>query len=306
MTAAQAGPDRVGGPPLASSVDAGPTTGRTRLRVDISYDGTDFSGWASQPRRRTVQAELEEALARVLREPAALTVAGRTDAGVHAVGQVAHLDVDTETWSTLEGSLLRRLAGVLPTDVRVRSVRPAPGGFDARFSAIWRRYVYRIADSRWGVDPLRRRDTLATLRPLDDGAMAVAARSLLGERDFAAFCRRREGATTIRELQGLDVERAGDVIVISARADAFCHSMVRSLVGSLLAVGEGRRTTDWPSGLLASRERVSAVAVAPAHGLTLVEVGYPSDHELAGRAEQTRQRRDPSVHPPRRRAVRAR
>jgi tRNA pseudouridine38-40 synthase len=285
------------GPPLFSSSD-GPDSApeQIRLRLDIGYDGTDFSGWAAQPGRRTVQGELEEALARVMRAPAALTVAGRTDAGVHATGQVAHLDVAAESWTVLGESLVRRLAGVLPTDIRVRSIAPAPAGFDARFAAIWRRYAYRIADSPWGGQPLRRRDTLATLRPLDDKAMAAAAQRLLGEHDFAAFCRRREGATTIRELQRLDVDRSDDIITVTARADAFCHSMVRSIVGALLAVGEGRKGSDWPAGLLPCRERVSGVAVAAAHGLTLLEVGYPPDPELAARAERTRRRRDHPRH----------
>lgn len=285
MTGDRAGP--VNGPPVA------PPAGSSvvRVRLDVSYDGTDFSGWAAQPGRRTVQAELEGALSRVLREPVALTVAGRTDAGVHATGQVAHLDITGAGWSALRDSLLRRLAGVLPGDVRVRCLAPAPPGFDARFAAIWRRYVYRIVDGRWGVDPLRRTDTLATLRPVDDVAMAAAAARLLGEHDFAAFCRRREGATTVRDLHRLDVDRDGDVITVTARADAFCHSMVRSLVGALLAVGAGRRAPDWPGALLHQGQRVSAVAVAPAHGLTLVEVGYPPDDELAIRVVQTRQRR---------------
>ena len=238
---------------------------RTRLRLEIAYAGTGFSGWASQPGRRTVQSEIEYALAQILRAPAALTVAGRTDAGVHAVGQVAHVDVDPRSWDELAGSIVRRLAGLLPGDVRVRSVVPAADGFDARFSAIYRRYTYRIGDARWGVDPLRRHDTLATSRRLDDEAMQAAAQRLLGEHDFAAFCRRREGATTIRELQRLDVERDGDddgdgdgdgdgdIVTVTARADAFCHSMVRSLVGALLAVGEGRKADVWPAGLLPCR-----------------------------------------------------
>jgi tRNA pseudouridine38-40 synthase len=293
MTGTQPDPQRMEAPPLVCVSDAlGSRPELIRLRLDLGYDGTDFSGWAAQPGRRTVQAELEEALSRVLREPAAITVAGRTDAGVHATGQVAHLDVAAAAWDALAQSLVRRLAGVLPADIRVRSIAPAPAGFDARFAAIWRRYAYRIADSRWGGQPLRRRDTLATLRPLDHEAMAAGAARLLGEHDFAAFCRRREGATTIRELQRLDVEREDDVITVTARADAFCHSMVRSIVGALLAVGDGRKGTDWPSGLLPCRERVSGVAVAPAHGLTLLEVGYPPDTELAARTEQTRRRRD--------------
>ena len=257
-----------------------------RARLDVSYEGTEFSGWARQPGRRTVQGVLEDALATVLRIPAvALTVAGRTDAGVHASGQVAHADVPRLPDR-------RRLAGLLPADVRVRDVRAAPAGFDARFSATRRRYEYRIVDDPASADPLRRRFVLAWPRPLDATAMADAATALVGLHDFAAFCRRREGATTVRALERLDVARdAGGELVCTVVADAFCHSMVRSLVGALLAVGEGRREPAWPAALLAREERASDVSVAPPHGLTLVEVGYPPDDELAARAETTRARR---------------
>jgi tRNA pseudouridine38-40 synthase len=259
------------------------------VRLDLGYDGTDFSGWAVQPGRRTVQGELTTALAQILRVPVSLTVAGRTDAGVHASGQVAHLDVPAEVWATLGGSLVRRLAGVLSADVRVRSAVPAPEGFDARFSALRRRYSYRLTDSTWGADPLRRQDTLAWPRRLDVDAMAAAAAALLGEHDFAAYCKRREGATTIRALLALDVVRGPDgVITLTVEADAFCHSMVRSLVGALLAVGEGRREAAWPASLLDRTERANDVAVVPPHGLTLVAVDYPADAELAARADVTR------------------
>lgn len=280
--------------------------GLVRVRLSVAYDGTGFSGWAAQPGRRTVQGVLEEALARVLRVPVGLTVAGRTDAGVHATGQVAHLDLAAGVWDGLGGrradapgvDLVRRLAGVLPADVRVRAVARAADGFDARFSAVWRRYAYRVVDSPSGADPLRRHDTLAWPRPLDLSALAEASAGLLGEHDFAAFCKRREGATTIRALQRLDWDRDGaGVLTATVRADAFCHSMVRSLVGALLAAGEGRKPADWPASLLAGRERSSAVAVAPAHGLTLVEVGYPPDAELAARAETTRRRRELPAQP---------
>ena len=171
----------------------------TRLRLDISYDGTDFSGWAEQPGRRTVQGELQAALARVLRIPTPqLTVAGRTDAGVHARGQVAHVDVPASVWEAEGERLLRRLAGVLPPDVRVTAVAPAPPGFDARFSALVRRYVYRVSDAPGGVDPLRRHEVLWHRRPLDVDRMNEAAAALLGEHDFAAYCRKREGASTVR------------------------------------------------------------------------------------------------------------
>lgn len=268
-----------------ATIEAGPLR---RVRLDVSYDGTDFSGWAVQPDRRTVQSVLEAALATVLRIPAvSLTVAGRTDAGVHASGQVAHVDLDGE----LPELLLRRLNGVLPPDIRVRAVRVVPAAFEARFSALWRRYEYRITDAPWGVDPLLRRTVLAWPRSLNEAAMAVAADRLIGLHDFAAFCRRREWATTVRALRQLTVQRAGPDITCTVVADAFCHSMVRSLVGSLLAVGDGRQPIEWPASLLTLGKRASSVVVAPAHGLTLVEVGYPPDAELADRSEQTRARR---------------
>ncbi len=258
-----------------------------RVRLDLAYDGTGFSGWARQPGRRTVQETLELALATVLRLPAvALTVAGRTDAGVHANGQVAHCDVPE-----LPDKLVRRLAGVLPADVRVTRARVVPADFDARFAALWRRYEYRICDAESGASPLRRSAVLSWPRRLDVAAMASAAQSVLGLHDFAAFCKRREGATTIRTLLECGVGRAEDEIACRVVADAFCHSMVRSLVGALVAVGERRRPPDWPASLLARTERADDVAVAPAHGLTLVAVGYPPDDELAARAARTRNRR---------------
>ena len=266
--------------------------GLVRVRLAIAYDGGRFSGWAAQPGRRTVQGVLEEALTRLLRVPVALTVAGRTDAGVHATGQVAHTDLP----ATADGpELMRRLARLLPPDVRVRSVQPAPAGFDARFSALWRRYAYRVADDPVAADPLRRYDTLTWARRLDRDAMQAAADRLLGEHDFAAFCRRREGASTVRTLQQLDWARdATGVLTATVRADAFCHSMVRSLVGALLAVGEGRRPPDWPAAQLARTDRSGEITVAPAHGLTLLEVGYPPDGELSARAAATRRRREPA------------
>jgi tRNA pseudouridine38-40 synthase len=265
-----------------------------RVRVDLAYDGGGFSGWARQPGRRTVQSVVEDALGTVLRLPVGLTVAGRTDAGVHAVGQVAHGDVPAGAWAAVAPTVVRRLAGVLPADVRVTAVAPAPAGFDARFSALFRQYAYRVADAPWGADPLRRHDTLAWPRRLDLAALRQAAAGLLGEHDFAAYCRRRDGATTVRRLRALDWARADDdVLVATVEADAFCHSMVRGLIGALLAVGEGRRPPGWPAALLTARERSSAVAVAPAHGLTLLHVGYPPDADLATRAEATRRRRDP-------------
>lgn len=233
-----------------------------------------------------MQGLLEDALATVLRleEPPTLTVAGRTDAGVHAIGQVAHVDL-----SALPDGLQRRLHGVLDPDVRVPAVGVAPPGFDARFSALSRAYRYRLTD---GVpDPLRRHDTVAHPRPLDAALMAEAAGRLPGEHDFAAYCRRREGATTVRTLLRLDVRRDADLVTVDVEADAFCHNMVRALVGALVAVGEGRRPVEWPAQVLAAGVRDPAVTVAPPHGLTLVAVCYPPDDEVAARAQSTRRRR---------------
>jgi tRNA pseudouridine38-40 synthase len=238
---------------------------------------------------------LEAALARVLRleDPPRLTVAGRTDAGVHAIGQVAHVDLEVtpDHHEALDLIRLQRgLNGVLPPDVRVWSLAPAPPGFDARFSALSRRYGYRIAEQVGS--PLRRHDTLTWARPLDLTRMNTASEALLGEHDFAAFCKRREGATTIRRLHRLDWTREGDGVLLgTVVADAFCHSMVRALVGALLAVGEGRKPVDWPGTVLGAAVRNSSVAVAPAHGLTLHEVRYPEDEALAARVEQTRRLR---------------
>jgi tRNA pseudouridine38-40 synthase len=264
-----------------------PLPGQLRVRLDLAYDGSDFAGWAAQPGRRTVQGVLEDALAVLLRGPAPRsTVAGRTDAGVHARGQVAHVDLPDER--AADPLLLRRLNGLLPADVRVRRTSVAPDGFDARFSALARTYRYRLSDGPEHVDPLRR-DVLVWPRPLDVVALRAAAPALLGEHDFAAYCRRREGATTVRALLELAWERGEDgLLVMTIRADAFCHSMVRSVVGAMLAVGEGRRPAGWPGSLLERRERATDVAVAPPHGLTLEAVSYPPDAELLSRQAVTR------------------
>ncbi|WP_280218748.1 tRNA pseudouridine(38-40) synthase TruA [Nocardia neocaledoniensis] len=259
-----------------------------RVRLGISYDGTDFTGWARQPGLRTVQGTLEESLSKVFREPIQLTVAGRTDAGVHAEGQVAHFDTTGELDAD---KLLYRMARFLPKDVRITDVAPAPADFDARFSAIRRHYVYRLTTARYGANPLSARSVVAAKPGLDLDAMRAASRHLLGLHDFAAFCRRREGATTVRELQRFDWVRDGERLDAHVSADAFCWSMVRSLVGAVLAVGEGRRTPEWVASLLTESERSSSVTVAPAHGLSLVRVDYPADADLAARNAQTRETR---------------
>jgi tRNA pseudouridine38-40 synthase len=270
-----------------------------RLRLDLAYDGTDFSGWAAQPDRRTVEGEVSAALTTVLRasEPVRLVVAGRTDAGVHARGQVAHADVDPDAYAAAPGrsdrspddALAARLRGVLPRDVIVRSVSVAPEGFDARFSAIWRRYRYRLCDDPGSLDPVRRRDTVVVGSPLDVASMNAAATHLIGLHDFAPFCRKREGATTIRRLTAYTWDRAPDGTVEgTVVADAFCHSMVRALVGCVVAVGEQRLGPDFAAELLRGGVRDPRVKVMPAHGLSLEEVGYPPDSELATRAVESR------------------
>ena len=266
----------------------------TRLRLDVSYDGADFSGWAVQPGRRTVAGVLLEALNRLARAESTfgLTVAGRTDAGVHATGQVCHVDLPAELHDELRRSLLRRLAALMPPDARVRRITEVPDTFDARFSATFRRYEYRVMDTTWGPEPLRRFDTIGWVRPLDLERLNAGAAGLVGEHDYAAFCKRKEHATTIRAITRLDWRRDPDgVCVATVQADAFCQSMVRSLVGAMLTVGDGRRDPSWPARLLTLRERSSEVTVAPANGLTLIEVGYPGEDEYAARADATRRMR---------------
>jgi tRNA pseudouridine38-40 synthase len=268
--------------------------GFVRVRLDLSYDGAEFSGWAKQRTRRTVQGELESAIQTVLRlpDPVDLTVAGRTDAGVHARGQVAHVDLPEDVWHAQGEKLLRRLAGKLPWDVRVWRVSQAPYGFNARFAAIWRRYAYRVGDHPGGVDPLLRGHVLWHDRPVDVELMNEAARRLLGEHDFAAYCKKREGATTIRTLLELYWERdANGLAVATVRADAFCHNMVRALVGAMILVGDGHRPVGFPGEVLAGRVRHSAVNVVRPHGLTLEEVGYPADELLAARNKEARNMR---------------
>ncbi|MGW3629466.1 tRNA pseudouridine(38-40) synthase TruA [Streptomyces sp. NPDC005122] len=270
--------------------------GFVRVRLDLSYDGTEFSGWAKQAGgRRTVQGEIEDALRTVTRSHETgyeLTVAGRTDAGVHARGQVAHVDLPAELWAEHREKLLKRLAGRLSKDVRVWSLTEAPAGFNARFSAVWRRYAYRVTDNAGGVDPLLRNHVLWHDWPLDVGAMNRAAADLVGEHDFAAYCKKREGATTIRTLQELSLVRGDDgIITATVRADAFCHNMVRSLIGALLFVGDGHRGPEWPGKVLAAGVRDSAVHVVRPHGLTLEEVGYPADELLAARNKEARNKR---------------
>lgn len=269
-----------------------------RVRLDLAYDGTDFHGWAAQKNGlRTVQGLLEEKLALVLRRPVELVVAGRTDAGVHADGQVAHVDIPADAFThrslTQPADLVRRLARILPPDVRLHGASLAPAGFDARFSALRRHYIYRVTTFGPGPRPVRARDTAHWRRPIDLDKVQMASDVLLGLHDFAALCKARDGATTIRDLQTFhwrDVSTAREPQTYEAHvvADAFCWSMVRSLVGAVLTIGEGKRDKGFAERLLTQNSRSSEVPVAPAEGLTLTQVDYPEDSKLAERAELTR------------------
>ncbi len=273
-----------------------------RLRLDFGYDGTAFSGWAMQPGKRTVEDELSAALTLILRasSPVRLTVAGRTDAGVHARGAVAHVDVDPAAFALLPGrahrtpaqAALTRLNGLLPQDIVIHDVSLAPEGLHARFSATQRRYLYRICDQPALLDPLRRHDTVVHRRRLDVRAMHEASQRLLGLADFAAFCQRREGATTIRTLLEYSWTRTADgTVCATVVADAFCRSMVRALVGAVVPVGDGRRPLGWPAEVLVAGQRHPAVVVMPPHGLSLEEVTYPADGQLGVRHRESRVRR---------------
>lgn len=279
--------------------------GRVRVRLDLAYDGTSFKGWGIQPALRTVQGELEAGLAKIVREKVRVTVAGRTDAGVHASGQVVHVDILEEQWRrmpgrsgrTSEDSIIQRLAAVLPSDIAVHRAQVVSRDFDARFSALARTYRYRICDDYVRRDPLRR-DVAFHKRHLDAEAMDDAARALIGEHDFLSFCKPREDATTIRTLHEIAWERpetgrdAGLVVAV-VKADAFCHRMVRSIVGASVAVGEGRLDAEWMAALVTIPRRdeaVSAPMFAPS-GLTLERIEYPKESEWAARASQTRGKR---------------
>ena len=281
--------------------------GFLRVRLDLAYDGGPFSGWAVQPGRRTVQGTLEEAIALLIRRPIRVTVAGRTDAGVHARGQVVHVDFTEAEWMGLNRgveldpavALLRRLRGSLSRGlgeltgaIEVHKVAIATVGFDARFSALWRRYSYRIADGPLLWDPLGRSSTLWHQDRLDVARLNEGASQLLGLQDFRSYCKPRQGATTIRELQRFEFARGADgVLVATVQADAFCHNMVRSLVGSALLVGAGIEEPGWLHERLLTRQRDAKSVLAAPHPLVLEEVAYPSASGLLARAELTRARR---------------
>ncbi len=243
----------------------------TVVRLTLAYDGTGFRGWAKQRDQRTVEGVLRGALSWYLGSAPRLSVAGRTDAGVHARGQVASFrwpdDVETER-------LQRSLNAMLAPEVVALQARLAPEGFDARFSATAREYRYRIDVGPWP-DPFRAGFVWHRPGPLALPGMRAAARHLVGERDFAAFCRRPpDGSGTVRRLERLSVARAGDRVEVLARANAFAHQMVRSLVGTLVLVGAGGLDPDEVPKILASGDRNRAGQMAPARGLTLERAVY--------------------------------
>ena len=267
-----------------------PESGFRRLRIDIAYDGTAFFGWATQPDRRTIQDHVEEAIARISRSNVESVVAGRTDAGVHATGQVIHVDLADALFA--DGlsyvDLRYKLNRILDEDVRIMEISDAPEGFHARFSALRRIYTYKILDNNDVIPPLSRYDVAPWYRPLDAELMNKASALVLGHHDFAAFCKFKEGGTTIRTLEKYQWHRdETGLLVAEVVADAFCYSMVRNLVGAVVCVADGRKDPSWMAELLANKERVSDSLVFPARGLSLTQVDYPSDQELIDRAQVT-------------------
>jgi tRNA pseudouridine38-40 synthase len=239
---------------------------------------------------------MESAISGLTRTNVELVVAGRTDAGVHATAQVAHVDLPErdkygKEWKTQD--LVYRLNRMLTEEIRIKAITAAPAYFHARFSALRRTYIYKIADGQRQVDPLKRFDIVPWYRHLDLSRMNDASSRLLGEHDFATFCKPGGSGTTIRRLETFSWERMGDAsLVATVTADAFCYSMVRNIVGAVVCVGEGRFEPEWISTLLQNKTRVSESMVFPARGLTLVGVEYPKESELQQRATITIRRRD--------------
>ena len=261
-----------------------PESGFLRLRIDLSYDGTNFSGWATQPGRRTIQDLVEQAIGTITQTKIESIVAGRTDAGVHAAGQVIHVDVPD---SINLDEIAYKLNRILDEDIRIMRVSIAPEAFHARFSALRRKYTYKILDKNLPIPPINRYDIASWYRPLDAELMNSASSLVLGHHDFAAFCKFKEGGTTLRTLEEFHWERQGDLLVATVVADAFCYSMVRNLVGAVVCVADGRKEASWVGELLTNKERVSDSLVFPARGLTLTSVEYPTNDQLLERAKVT-------------------
>ena len=306
-----------------------------RLRIDLAYDGGAFYGWAVQPDIRTVQGEVESALRRILRvaaddadEPLRLVVAGRTDTGVHASHQVCHIDISEDVlqravWHMKVAAvtaLEHRLQRLLPGDIAIHRISVAPEGFDARFSALERTYVYRIVDRGGEVDPRLRGCVLHIDDDLDIDAMNRAAAMTIGLHDFGSFATPNPGGTTIREVKRAQWTRIGTsplvppsgresgresgleqgyivptfesgLVCFTIVADAFARNMVRSLVNGCVQVGLGKRDLDWFAGKMAVPKREGSTGPIAPQGLTLEHVAYPSDDQLAVRAQAIRAKR---------------
>jgi tRNA pseudouridine38-40 synthase len=279
-----------------------PESGFRRLKIDLSYDGTEFAGWAKQPDQRTIQEEIEEALSRMTRHQVNTVVAGRTDAGVHALHQIIHVDIPAEphvsryrpdeTEWDIENFYFR-INQILSKDIRINSVVEAPANFHARFSAEARHYRYKILDNNRVLSPLQRLDATTWFRELDIDLMNEASAQMIGEKDFATFCRFRPSSTTIRHLQRFEWSRDSDGFIIADLcADAFGWNMVRNLVGAAVCVGEKRYPVSWMKEILTAKSRVSDSYVFPGSGLTLMQVDYPADEDLLARIDMTLARRD--------------
>ena len=246
-------------------------------RLDIAYDGSGFKGYARQQAMRTVQGELESALTTYLKTPIATSVAGRTDAGVHARGQV--VSFEHEGGIDL-ARLPRAINGIIGPEVSVLDASRVENGFNARFSATWRRYRYRI-DTRLSPDPLTRQTVWHAGRDLDVEAMTAAAAAFVGEHDFSSFCRSIDGKSNVRDVTEVSLSESDGIVDIWVQANAFCQQMVRSIVGYLYDVGRGFSDGGLANEVIAARDRAAVSTVAPPHGLILWEVGYP--HPLDGR-----------------------
>jgi tRNA pseudouridine38-40 synthase len=249
------------------------------VKLVVAYDGAGFRGFAVNDDVRTVAGTLTEAISTVARQPVVLTGAGRTDAGVHAWGQVISVDLPDGTDLT---DLARRINKLCAPGIAVRSIEPVTGDFDARFSAHWRHYRYDVWTAPYP-NPLLATRAWHVATPLDMDAMNTAAQHFVGEHDFASFCRRpkvadgEEAPTLVRNVISVSwtiAESDGPLVRFEIRANAFCHQMVRSIVGTLVDVGAGKLSPDEMPAILAARDRGSAGQVAPPHGLTLWEVGY--------------------------------
>jgi len=241
-----------------------------RVRVVVAYDGTDYSGFQRQANAPTVQAALETALAQVTQETIAILAAGRTDSGVHAAGQVIAFDT---VWRHGLSDLQRALNAVLPADVAVQEVEEATADFHPRYDARSRRYRYTVHNAlvRW---PLARRYSLHVVAPLDMGVMQQAAQFLVGEHDFAAFGQPPQGQVTVRRVLATEWGGEPPWLIFDIEANAFLYRMVRSIVGTLLQVGQGRMSVAKFVAVLASCDRSQAGPTAPPHGLCLMEVKY--------------------------------